>query len=182
VEAADGRHLADPAAPDDFSRLLAKRVRPALNSDLDDALGFVRRLDHRPPFGHDERQWLLNVHVLAGAAGVDHLQRVPVVGGGNDDGVHVLAIEELVVVVELIRVRADLLGGEVEVWLIEVADRDDLRVLVGEERVEHLVAAIAQADEADADAIVGAEHAAGAQGRHRHRGTGGGMEISAGNL
>ena len=33
-----------------------------------------------------------------------------------------------------------------------------------EEGGEHLVAAIAQADEAEADAIVGAEHAAGAQG------------------
>ena len=37
---------------------------------------------------------------------------------------------------------------------------DDLGVLVRQEGVEHLVAAVAQADEAEADAVVGAEHAA----------------------
>ena len=53
--------------------------------------------------------------------------------------------------------------GEVEVRLVDVADGDDLAVLVRQERVEHLVAAIAEADEPDADAVVGAIDAGGAQ-------------------
>ncbi len=44
---------------------------------------------------------------------------------------------------------ADLLGGEIEVGRVEIAERHDLRVLVCEKRAQHLVAAIAHADEAE---------------------------------
>ena len=59
-----------------------------------------RRLDHLAAFGDRQRQRLLAVHVLARLAGVDRHQRVPVVGRGDDDGVDVLAVEQLAVVAD----------------------------------------------------------------------------------
>ena len=52
---------------------------------------------------------------------------------------------------------------------MDVADGDDLAVLVLEEGAEHLIAAVAQADEAEPDALVGAE-TPGRRWRGRHRG------------
>src|SRR5437762_4730735 len=47
---------------------------------------------------HGVRDRLLEVHVLALGQGFERHGRVPVVGGGDDDGVHVRAIEDLAVV------------------------------------------------------------------------------------
>ena len=42
---------------------------------------------------------------------------------------------------------------------MNVADGDDVAVLVGEEAIEHLIAAIAQADETEAKSLVGTVNA-----------------------
>ena len=47
-----------------------------------------------------ERHRLLGIDVLAGLAGVDRVQRVPVVGRGGDDRVDVLAIQQLAIVLQ----------------------------------------------------------------------------------
>ena len=80
-----------------------------------------------------------------------------------DDGVNVVALQEPAVVGELARVGADLLGGEIEIGLIDIADGHDFAVLVFEESVEHLVAAIAQADEAEAEPIARPQDARSAE-------------------
>src|SRR5262249_5936416 len=86
------------------------------------------------------------------------------------------------VVAELTRVAASLAGGEIDVALPDVADGHHLRVAVGQEGVEHLVAAVAQADEAQADALVGAKDAGRGQGR-ADTGRGGGLrELTAGEV
>src|SRR5215204_6548308 len=108
---------------------------------------------------------------------MDGLQRVPVVGGADDDGVNVLPREELAVIEELFGPGADLLRGEIEVRLVDVTDGGDLAILVLEEGVENLVAAVAQADEAEAEPLVGAEDAAGAGG-----GQCGGTKSGAGEI
>src|SRR5262249_54858814 len=103
-------------------------------------------------------------------------------GGRDDDRVEVLAVEQLAVVVEHFGTAAGLLRGEVEVGLVNVAQGDDLGVLVREERVEHLVAAIAEADEPEPDAVVGPKDVAGAQGGGRGRGAGGRGKVRAVDL
>src|SRR5262249_26770686 len=45
-------------------------------------------------------------------------------------------------------------GGEVEIRLMNVADRDHLGIGVSQKRVENLIAAVAQADEAEPDPII----------------------------
>ena len=103
------------------------------------------------------RQRLLAVDVLLGLAGGHEVQGVPVVGRGDDDGVEVLAVEQLAEVGVGIGLAAGLLAGGEQVGLVDVADGGDLAIVVRQEGVEQLVAAIADADEAEADALVGAE-------------------------
>ena len=50
--------------------------------------------DHHPPFVGGQRQRLLAVDILPGLAGEDCGQGVPVVGGGDDHCIHVLAVED----------------------------------------------------------------------------------------
>src|SRR5262249_49930124 len=155
------RDLADTAATEEVGRLLAPGRRAALDADLDDA--FVRpcRLDHGAALGDAQRQRLLDADVLAGLAGVGGHQGVAGVGSADDDGVEVATVEELAVVAELLRVGTNLLGGEVDVGLIDVAHGDDVGILVLQKGVEDLVAAVAQADESQADALARSPNAAG---------------------
>ena len=65
----------------------------------------------------------------------------------------------------------DLVELAVQVRLVDVAEGDDLGILVGEERVEDLHAAVAHADAAEAHPVVGPDHPARAvaAGRLRRR-------------
>jgi hypothetical protein len=77
---------------------------------------------------------------------------VDVVGGGDDHRVQVLGlVDHLPEVAELFCLRV-LLGGFCEVSPVHVAERDD--VLAGH-LAQVLVAAAAEADEADVELIVG---------------------------
>ena len=61
----------------------------------------AHRLNHRPAFGDTERKRLLDIHVLARLAGLNRLQRVPVVGRGDDHRVHLFHREQPPVILEL---------------------------------------------------------------------------------
>ena len=58
----------------------------------------VLGVDDRLPLVQVVGQRLLDVDVLAGGAGVDGHRHVPVVGAADQDGVDVLAVEELAIV------------------------------------------------------------------------------------
>ena len=158
---AHARNLAQPAAAHKLRHLAAHGRGAAMQPGLANPPVPLHRLDHRAPFRDAQRGGLLDIDILPGLAGVDGLQGVPVVGRGDDHGVHVLQLEELAVVLEPLGVGADLLRGKVEVGLVDVADGDDLSVALLEKGVQHLVAAVAHADEAEAHAVVGAEDAEG---------------------
>src|SRR5262249_3535345 len=128
------------------------------------------------------RQRLLDVDVLARVAGVDHLQGVPVVGRRDDHGVDILALEQPAIVAKLLRLAAALLGGGVHVRLVGVADSGGLAILLLEEDVWHLIAAIAQANEAEAHAFAGAEHARGGHSGGHAADGGAGGEGATGDL
>jgi len=131
------------------------RDRSLLRAGLADAAVPVCGLDHGPALAHGERQRLVAEHILAGLAGVDRLEGVPVVGRGDHHGVHVLSVEQLAVVAA----RGPLLAlGR----CLHVADRHDLGVRgeVGED----VLAAGAQADISDADPVIGARRRQGRLG------------------
>ncbi len=167
VKGSDCRHLADAAAADDLGGLRSHRAGHSLYAALHNALVVAGGLHHRPALGYAERERLLDVYILPGPAGVNHLQGVPVVRSFDNDSVEVPHLKQLAVVSELPGVRPDLLRSEIEIWLVNVAYCGHVGVLVSEERAEDLVASVAQADETETDTLVRAMHAIGAQGCRR---------------
>ena len=65
-----------------------------LHAVLYDAVIFIGRLDHLFAFMDIMRSRFLHIHILSGLAGPDRLQRMPVVGGGQGDGIDVLIFKE----------------------------------------------------------------------------------------
>src|SRR5262245_16419902 len=90
---------------------------------------------------------------------------MPVVGRGDDHRVHVFHLQQPPIVLELSRAAADLLRGEIHVRLMNVTYGDDLGVLVREETVQHLVAAIANRDAAETYAVIRSQHTPAAERR-----------------
>src|SRR5262249_37071788 len=89
------RHLAQAAALDELARATDVGGAAALGADLHDAVVFAGRLHHAPPLDKVVADRLLDVDVLAGLAGPDGGQGVPVVRGGDDQGGDVLVREGL---------------------------------------------------------------------------------------
>ena len=77
------------------------------------------------PFGQVVGQRLLDVDILAGIAGVDGHRHVPVVGAADQDGVDVLAVEELAVMLGRDGLGIRQLLRRVEVGVVDVADGRD---------------------------------------------------------
>jgi hypothetical protein len=119
----------------------------------------ARRLHHRAAFGDGHRGRLLDVDVLAGLAGEHGHQRVPVIGGADDDGVDALVVEDAPEV-GMLRGGRGHFGGLRQVGRVDVADRGDLDVGQALVPAHHAGTLPAGADDADANAVVGAEHAA----------------------
>jgi len=119
--------------------------------------------------------------------GQDRLHRVPVIGSRDADGVHVLAAEHPSEVAlpgdgggdghphpgdaaHRLEARVDGRGVALPVGLVDVAEGGDLDVGLGGEGVEELVSPVADADEADADAVAGGNRGGGPCLRRRPAG------------
>jgi hypothetical protein len=111
---------------------------------------------------------LFAVEVFAGCERGDKVLGVEVHGRGVDDGVNVLAFEQAHGVV--VGLYAGNFGfGDVAPAGVSVCDGHALDVGLLEGFVEVLHAAVAGADEADANAVVGAERAHGGHGGDSER-------------
>ena len=108
--------FAQPAASCDghgFEETTAEHA-PLLRAHLEDAVGSLHRLADHTAFVDRQRQRFFAVDVLAGRQRVDGDLDVPMVGHADDDRLHVLAIEHLVVVLIDLTFAADLFSvGEV---------------------------------------------------------------------
>ena len=167
VEPVGVEDLAEIALADVLERLgeagpLARAVR-----GLDDPLVLAGRLDHLAAFEDVVGRGLLDVHVLARLAGPDRRQRVPVVGRGDDDRVDVLVVEQLAQVgvrLDARIVRAELLDLRHEMGLVAVAQGGEAQAGNLQMRPDLVLAhaadlhARADADDAQADVVVGAEN------------------------
>ena len=75
--------VSDRTGADEVSSFLAIGCRAAVDAHLDDAFGAAGGLDHAPAFVDGQRERFPHIHILAGVAGVDRHQGVPMVGGGD---------------------------------------------------------------------------------------------------
>ncbi len=139
------------------------RIGAILRAVLDDAFVLLRRSHELAAFINVVGKRLLDINILAGLASPDGSQRMPVVGGGNGDGVNVLVLERF----------ADVLVGPGPFALgfldgfcaflehvgIHVAQRDVFGFILHPEDVVDVGAALAvEPDGAHSDAVIGTEH------------------------
>ena len=119
-------------------------------------------------------KWFLAVNVLARFHRRDRDNRMPVVGRGHDDGVDVIALQQMAEIVEELGPPVLLLishtGGASKMILVDIADGRNLDPGVAEEFLQMVIAA------ADADADQAQDHAVarGGFGRRGRASPGGG--------
>ncbi len=105
---------------------------------------------------HGERHGLFLVDVLAGVERGGEVLAVQVLRGGDEDGVDVLVVEQVAVVEVGLGVGRDRLDV-FEAPGVDVGGADAFHVVAGERLLQDLGAAGAGADDAEADALVGAQ-------------------------
>ena len=150
------------------------RARSVLETDLHHDLVLARGVHHLTAFPDGVASRLLHVDVLAGLGGPDARQGVPVVRGGDGDGVDVLVVEHpahvpdrLGLVLELGLDGGRLLGRHVLIDVTEGLDVDGGDLAKG---VDVSAALGADANERHVHPVVRAEHLAGGVPEHRARG------------
>src|SRR5262249_6887535 len=176
VIAAGHGYLADATFANELHGLANRRRRAPVQADLRHPLRFLGDRDHLLPFTYGQAKRFLDIDVFPRPARRDELQRVPVIWRGNHDGVDVLAIDEFAEIVMQPGLTANFLLSCGQIRLVDIAQADDLGILVAQERVEQLIAAIADADHPQAHALIAAQdrHAARVQ---RGQSTGGGYAL-----
>src|SRR5207248_6277536 len=131
----------------------------ALRAGLADAVVLAGRLDNAPALADVVADGLFDVDVLAGLHGPDRGQRVPVVGRGDADDVDGLVVEDAAqVFLVLGREALGLLGGThrpLDDGLVHVADRGHDAVVPAGEAADVAAAAAVDADDRDAEPVVG---------------------------
>ena len=130
---------------------------------LDDAVVLPRRLDALAALEHVVAARLLDVHVLAGLAGPDGDQRVPMVAGGDGDGVDFFVFECFADVLHALgRVAASLFDGSrtrLEEPAVGIDQMGHLDFVHLGEGVEVAATAAIDARQGNANGVVGADHA-----------------------
>ena len=124
--------------------------------------GLLRCVDQRPQILERRADRAFAAAVLAGVERGEHHGDVPFPGRGRVDEVDVVALHEVFERVIAAAVRrgrgmagvGDHLRGLRHLVGDDVADRDDLHVVDGEQLAEHGAAAESGADDADADGVV----------------------------
>jgi len=153
----DLENVTDPSALDQLARFLDVGHAPLLHADLYDLPVPILRRDDRRAFGRIMRQGFFDVDVLPRVAAVDRHRHVPVVGAADQDGVDVLAVENLAIMLggESLRIR-ELLRC-IEVGVINVADRGDPDPGNVCQRFHQGAAPPARAQAADVHGVIGRE-------------------------
>jgi hypothetical protein len=161
--------------------LLCLQIVPAralLHSNLTDTLVHSRCLHNLGPFFDSQREWLLDVDVLARVERIDGDRRMPVIRHCNDHGVDVLRIEDVPVILEGLAGGRGL-AGHLHRRGVDVAQRADLDAAKLQEIVHVADAARAASNQSETDAVVRAADARIRQSGSRGGGAGGLDEIPA---
>lgn len=163
MEGTDGGNLPDPATAQEVDSLLHFGARAAHQSHLRHSLVAARSFHDLAPFRNHQGNRLLDIDILAGFAGLNSYQGMPVVGRADRHGIDILQFKQAAIILKLPRAISDLFRREIQVGLVKVTNRHHFRIPMLEKSVEDLVPAISESDKAHADAIVRALNARGAE-------------------
>ena len=151
--------VADDAGVEEFDSFAEGSPPAALGSAGGDAVVFAGGFDELGAFEDVVGDGLFDVNVFAGLHGPDGGEGVPVVGGGDGDGVDGFVIEGAAHVgVEegaLAGFGKDFLGGGFGAGTIDFDEGCDFDVGDGEEFRDVSGAAATDADDGDAEAVIG---------------------------
>ena len=143
-------HFAEHAGADVVAGFFVVAAATRLNADLDNPVVLVGGLQHRLAFAHVVRGGFFDVDVLAGLAGEDRGDRMPVRRRAHDDGVDRFVIEQASEVSfdgrPLALKLLDAFDALIEQSGIHIADRGDLDFGKLGESVEQAAAAAAKTD------------------------------------
>ncbi len=137
---------------------LSLRTLPA--PSLPDALVFADSIHQHPTFGKPPRERLFTINVHTGVRGIDADPRVPVIGGGNADGIESGNLQKIGVVREGLAVRVSVMPVHPALCAgksigIQIANGHDANALDIEE-IRHIPHAHrAAADDAHGDFVIG---------------------------
>ena len=141
------------------------RIAASLRAMLHHHSILRRRGDGDPAFGDVVAEGLLDVDVLAGLGSKDRHQRVPMVGGGDRDGIDALVVEHSAKVGQCRRRGGCLAGllpehfeGAAEHLRVGIDDGRDLDVVEAHETAQVGLAAAVEAEHGDTDTIVRTPH------------------------
>jgi len=162
-----------------------------LGAGLDDPVVFAGSLDHFTTFPDGMADGFFDVDVFSCLAGPDGQEGVPMVGGGDDDGVEVIAVQgvaDVAVAFESGGVAflflAGFLDSLIEDHLVGVAEGDDVDIGQAEEAFDVAVSLAADSGHGDADLVIGAAWGGPKvwEGGKADGGAGGGGEATAEEL
>ena len=152
------RQLAELAAARQIDAVLEVCTVAALGASLVDPAEAMVRVGQRPTLGDRHRAGLFAIHVFARLGGKDRQQRMPAVPGCDQHGVYVSALPKLVhvavhraVIVAVMLVDLRLNGFAALV--ARVADRPELHIVLGEERLEVALASSADTQSGHIDPV-----------------------------
>lgn len=152
-------NMTNVAVPHELFGVLIVNAASLLRAHLDDAVVAVSSVRHPAALAHEKRHGLFNIYVLARLASEDGNQRVPVVGGGNNDRLNVLIVQKAAEVAIAFRLRPAHGDALAHSRLITVGEGDNIHIRLIFEIVNVLVADESKADEADLHAVIRARGA-----------------------
>jgi hypothetical protein len=133
-------------------------VAQPLRAQLDRDVRPLARFDHRLALGDRAAGRLLDVHVLSALGRMDRLLSVPVVGAGDDHGIHVVPLEDEAVVAVHVGLGTGDARGILQPPLVDVAHRRHVHlpaVHAGFHVAQMVAAHPADADMPDRQPLVG---------------------------
>ncbi len=125
--------LADRAIAQKLNRLFLVLGAAALHARLHDAFVLARRLHHLPALENVVAGRLLHEHIFARLTRPDRRQRMPVIAGGNGDGIDIFVVQQLAQIPVRTRRRTLLLffgegDGTFNLRVVDVAHRGHSRI------------------------------------------------------
>ena len=87
----------------------------------------------------------------------------------SSDLIDVLQFKQAAIILKLLRTASDFPGRKIQVGLVEITNRHHFRIPMLEKSVEYLIPAISESDKPQADAIICAVNARGAERRRKAR-------------
>ncbi len=151
--------FAELARLDKFDRFFKMLATAPLGAHLDNALMAERGFEHGAAFVNGFGQRFFDVNILAGLTGENGRQGMPMIGGGDENGVYVFSVKYFTEVAAGIRALApgffNDLGGFGAHGIVHIADDGAIHFFITEENAEDIAAPTAGADEAKADFVIG---------------------------